>query len=44
MPPRGVGDDFMYEIPRQIETRMKVEGWALTLRKQDNKQVVWVCL
>ena len=26
MPPRSIGADFMYEIPRQIETQMKVRN------------------
>jgi hypothetical protein len=34
--------DFMYEIPRQIETEMKVQSRALTLRKQDSKKVLWI--
>jgi hypothetical protein len=34
--------DFMYEIPRQMETQMKVQIGALTLRKQDSKKVLWI--
>jgi hypothetical protein len=40
--PRSIGADFMYEIPRQIETEMKVQIGALTLRKQKNKKVLWI--
>ena len=42
MPPRSIGADFIYEIPRQIEAQMKVQIGALTLRKQDNKKVLWI--